>query len=395
MSKAYTKTIITINLGKNELVFGGHELPNDIDIEAFLRHTYEGTVYLKLNKSFDIFNNITQAVIKATNGKKAILPINQVDEIYVVNRLLLQTVSGISKLKIKESRVFYKPKHLKGILKDFKLDHVMSNDEDKILQALRCPKPLIRKHIYGMPVTRQAIVGGKEIPIEPLTPADMERIMKEAGVLKIKPGEDLNPFYSFISPARRTMFKEATEELNRLLSTPNYGAGFVKTGYETSKCNYSNLNKTGKDEYYVVFCTGTDTVESFSVNDNELEKRLSVLKETQQHKFLDLSNLSRIPVVKKECKELTTELLNFVLDKLPSDIVNKVVRIVFNISFLDKYRDEYIKTNDKQLFFSIDHIFRKPGFDTESYINFKQCDLSNFMLETNSGILKLKVKGEI
>lgn len=310
MSKTYTKIIITINLGKDGLVFGRHEVPNDMDVEAFLRDTYMGTVYLKLNKSFDIFNNITQAVIKATNGKKAFLPIIQVDEIYVVNRLLLQTVSGIGKLRIKESKVFYKPKHLKGILKDFKLDHVMSNDENKILQALRCPKPLIRKHIYGMPVTRQAIVGDKEIPIEPLTPADMEKMMKEAGVLKIKPGEDLNPFYSFISPARRTMFKEAAEELNRLLSIPNYGAGFVKTGYEASKCNYSNLNKTGKDEYYVVFCFRPDLIEVVSVNDVEKMKFLLVSMKTISHtqNVLDLSELSnsRTPGIKDMCKTLTT-----------------------------------------------------------------------------------------
>lgn len=417
MSKTYTKIIITINLGKDGLVFGRHEVPNDVDSEAFLRDTYMGTVYLKLNKSFDIFNNITQAVIKATNGKKAFLPINQVDEIYVVNRLLLQTVSGIGKLRIKESRVFYKPKHLKCILKDFKLDHVMSNDENKILQAMRCPKPLIRKHIYGMPVTRQAIVGDKEIPIELLTPDDMERIMKEAGLIRkvscgdkstteetTKQEDTLSPFYSFISPARRVMFQNAMNEIDSMLSMALDASKTKLSDVERmADIVYPCITKAVKEfrknkqenDYYVVFCTGADTVESFSVNDNELERKLSVLKETQQHKFLDLSNLSRIPIVKEQCKELTTELLNFVLDKLPSDIVNKVVRIVFNISFLDKYRDEYIKTNNKQLFFGIDHVFRKPGFDTESYINFKQCDLSNFMLETNSGILKLKVKGEI
>lgn len=418
MSKAYTKTIITINLDRGELIFGCTEVGEDVATESFLKDLFKPTTYLKLNKSYDIFNTISQAVIKASNGKKAYLPIKKVDEIYLVNRLLLQTPFVILRLRIKKSKVFYKPKHLEGILRDFELKHVMSNDENSMFKSLLNPRPHIRKHIYGTRLDHPILgVGDKEIPIKALTPVDMERIMKEAGSIRkvscgdkptteetTKQEDTLSPFYSFISPARRVMFQNAMNEIDSMLSMALDASKTKLSDVERmADIVYPCITKAVKEfrknkqenDYYVVFCTGADTVESFSVNDNELERKLSVLKETQQHKFLDLSILSRIPVVKEECKELTTELLNFVLDKLPSDIVNKVVRIVFNISFLDKYRDEYIKTNNKQLFFGIDHVFRKPGFDTESYINFKQCDLSNFMLETNSGILKLKVKGEI
>lgn len=324
MPKKCTKIIITINICKDGLDFGRHEVPINTDTEAYLKDTYMPTVYLKLNKSFDIFNTISQAVIKATNGKRAFLPIDQVDEIYVVNRLLLQTVSGISKLRIKESRVFYKPKHLKGVLKDFKLDHIMSNDENKMLQALRCPKPY-------------------------------------------------------------------------------YGAGFVKTGYETSKCNYSNLNKTGKDEYYVVFCFRPDLIEVVSVNDVEKMNFLLVSMKAISHTqyVLDLSELSnsRTPGIKDMCKTLTTDLIHYVLKDLKTDVVNinKVVRVVFTSDFLNKYRDNVVGTNryTRPLHFGVDHIFQKHGFAIEPYINFKKCNLNDFLLETESCIKKLKAKGEL
>ena len=69
MSKAYTKTIITINLDRGELIFGCTEVGEDVATESFLKDLFKPTTYLKLNKSYDIFNTISQAVIKASNGK--------------------------------------------------------------------------------------------------------------------------------------------------------------------------------------------------------------------------------------------------------------------------------------------------------------------------------------
>lgn len=355
--------------------------------------------------------------------------------IYIDTDILDLSKSDLLKIKINKDDIFNKSKALRkcllGMCKEESRDKVSKLKEMLKLMRFKPLKPVIRKHIYGMPVTRKAIVGDKEIPIEPLTPADMEKMMKEAGVLKIKPGEDLNPFYSAISPARRTMFKEAADEIGRLLSTPNYGVGFVKTGYEASKCNYGNLDKISSkiypcvheavkefkeskvkpghidtEAYFVVIAT-KDRVELVNIRNianpsckiyfYTMHDTLVIKKEENIYDLGHIVSNGDIGPndIGKQSKKLTSDMIKYVLDKLPvidKYYINRIVRICFTSEFMSKYKDEKTKG---EFFTVIDGKSTMSSLSVLPSLSFSTVNKCNFVLDTHFEINRLMQKGEI
>lgn len=146
------------------------------------------------------------------------------------------------------------------------------------------------------------------------------------------------------------------------------------------------------NNFYVVVAFSYEDVLTVDIKNSEYLNILQqkMIQNNNQLSWFEVGNIGRGENIDK-CIELTNNFNKKILDFVKDNKNTDTIRILYSNLYLDTYREEYIKANNTFLYMGVDHSFRKRNEDSFKfvpYINFKKCDVNNFILDTYITLLK-------